>query len=134
MKILYVDGGCSGNSQEDLTQRAMRAVVTDENGAMLVDKYKEGGSNNIAELWAVLEALQWAEKEGIEKVQIITDSRNNISWATKFKFGKGVNDPRQTQQLMDSIFKLRDKVKYEMVWVGRDHNLAGQYIESIYGL
>ncbi len=55
MKI-YTDGGCTGN-QKVSNKRRMRIVVADETGIPLVEKTLQGGSNNIAELWAVAEAL-----------------------------------------------------------------------------
>ena len=77
--ILYTDGGCMGNEQRDCSKRNMVAVVSDERGHILVDKYQEGGSNNIAELLAVKEALLWCVAHKIDDVEIRTDSRNNLA-------------------------------------------------------
>ena len=55
-----VDGGCSNNDRLNQSIRQMIAVVTDENGTVLVHKTKMKGSNHIAELWAILEALVFA--------------------------------------------------------------------------
>jgi len=78
--VLHVDGGCSGNGQRDLSRRSMIAVVTNDHGDVLFENTAAGGSNNIAELWAVKEALEWCVAHGIPAVEIRTDSRNNRSW------------------------------------------------------
>src|SRR5260370_18118013 len=90
--ILYTDGGCAGNEQLDLSKRKMIAAVSDEHGAILIEKHQEGGSNNIAELLAVREALLWSVANKIADVEIRTDSRNNLSWLLGKKAGKKIND------------------------------------------
>ena len=78
--ILYTDGGCTGNEQLDASQRVMRAVVSGANGTILVHLTRSGGSNNIAELWAVALALRWAKDNGHTAVEIRTDSTNTLAW------------------------------------------------------
>ena len=90
--ILFTDGGCSGNEQLDLNKRQMIACVSDQSGNILVEKKQTGGSNNIAELLAVKEALLWAASNKCEEVEIRTDSRNNIAWVFGTKVGKKIND------------------------------------------
>src|SRR5260370_14436955 len=90
--ILYTDGGCSGNEQRELSKRNMIAAVTDEHGTILIDKHQEGGSNNIAELLAVKEALEWCVAKKICDVEIRTDSTNNLAWVLGKKVGKKIND------------------------------------------
>ena len=60
--ILFVDGGCTNSNQKDISLRQMRMVVMTSKGDLLIDKTQEGGSNNIAELLAIKEALMWASK------------------------------------------------------------------------
>jgi ribonuclease HI len=55
----------------------MIGVVTDSTGFVLVEKSQQGGSN-IAELWAVKEALVWANDHGWTALEVRTDSRNNL--------------------------------------------------------
>jgi len=57
----------------------MVAVVSDEHGKILIDKHENSGSNNIAELLAVKEALLWCSLNKIANVEIRTDSMNNRS-------------------------------------------------------
>jgi ribonuclease HI len=133
-QILYTDGGCSGNEQLDLTKRKMVAVVSDETGAILVEKVQQGGSNNIAELLAVKEALVWAVTQKFHEVEIRTDSRNNLAWTFGKNVGKKINDRDAVLALKSVIDSCRNAVRVEMKWIPRNSNLAGKYIEQKYTL
>lgn len=135
--VLYVDGGCSGNGQLDLTKRRMVAVVTDHEGLVLRKMSSNGGSNNIAELWAVKLALDVAAERGETYVEVRTDSRNNLSWAIgrASYVGKGVNDRALVLRIKAEIDRLRERVPgMNLVWVPREANLAGHYIEQTQGV
>jgi ribonuclease HI len=130
---LYVDGGCSHNNQHDASKREMIAVVSDSNGNVLSETQAHGGSNNIAELLAVKEGLVWATEHGYEAIEIRTDSRNNLAWVAG-RIGNKLNDRAAVLDLYNSINRLRGRVQVDLVWIPRDVNLAGQYIEARYGL
>lgn len=132
--VLYVDGGCSGNSQRDITKRTMVSVVTRKNGKVVVEKNSTGGSNNIAELLAVEEALRWCAINNIWDVEIRTDSRNNLAWVYGKKVGNKINDRERVLQIKERINTLRKDVMVNLVWVPRDANSAGHYIENKYSL
>jgi ribonuclease HI len=132
--VVYIDGGCSGNGQLELTKRRMVAVVSDEAGSVVVVRERDGGSNNIAELWAVAEALEWAAERKIPVVEIRTDSRNNFSWTFGRKLGKDINDRAAVEALQSRVTSARRLVVFRLVWVPREENLAGHYIERHYGL
>ena len=133
--ILYTDGGCAGNDQRDLSKRKMISVVTNQFGDVLVDKHQEGGSNNIAELQAVKEALLWAITHNYDEVEIRTDSRNNFAWVFGKKVGKNINDRVTIMILKTAIEAVRQTLKdFRIEWIGRDLNLAGHYIEQKYQL
>jgi ribonuclease HI len=132
--VLYVDGGCSGNDQRDMTKRRMVAVVTDDTGVVLSERRETGGSNNIAELMAVHDALVWATSQYQHDVEARTDSRNNLSWVNGKKVGKSVNDRATVLDLRVRIATLRQRVCLTLTWVPRDENKAGQYIEGTYSL
>ena len=132
--ILYTDGGCSGNEQLDPSKRKMVAVVSDEHGTVLIDKHVEGGSNNIAELLAVKEALSWCIANKIGDVEIRTDSRNNLSWVLGKKVGKKINDRNAVIVLKTSIDACRSQLSLFLRWIPREQNLAGHYIEKKYQL
>ena len=87
---LYVDGGCIGNAQRDITKRKMVSVVTKKDGTVVVEEHNEGGSNNIAELIAVKEALKYCLSVGKDSAKIITDSKNNLSWVYGSKVGNKI--------------------------------------------
>ena len=127
MKV-FTDGGCN-NHEPDPTKRTIRAVVTDENGTMLVDKVLKGGSNNIAELWAVAEALKFAKECGIEELELFTDSKNNFAWI-EGRIGNGLNDRKAVLKLVAAINHFRSYVKLKLFWIPREVNLAGIYIEK----
>jgi ribonuclease HI len=131
--ILHTDGGCSGNDQPHASKREMIAVVADANGNVLVETQVHGGSNNIAELLAVKEALVWATEHGYESIEIRTDSRNNLAWVAG-RIGNKLNDRGAVLDLYKTISLLRERVQVDLVWIPRDANLAGQYIEARYGL
>ena len=127
--VLYVDGGCSGNGQRDLSKRQMVSVVTDEHGEVLSEKIESGGSNNIAELIAVRDALRLATSAGIETLHVLTDSRNNLSWTFGRKVGTGINDRARVVALKAEIAQLQTRLEFSMEWVPRERNIAGHYIE-----
>jgi ribonuclease HI len=132
--ILYTDGGCSGNEQRDLSKRKMIAAVSDEQGTILIDKHEEGGSNNIAELLAVKEALVWCVANKIGDVEIRTDSTNNLAWVLGKKVGKKINDRDAVLALKTSIDACRSQLILSLKWIPREQNLAGQYVEKKYHL
>ncbi len=130
---LYIDGGCSMSNQKDLSKRNMVSVVTDEDGEVLVEKQEKGGSNNIAEFLALKEALKYCVRKGIDRITIITDSRNNTFWFKKLKRGKQ-NDFERVFRIRRKINKLKKGIEINLIWEPRETNLAGQYIEDFYNL
>lgn len=137
MTELYIDGGCSGNNQPDMTKRRMIAAVTDSEGQILMEDQILGrGSNNIAELWAVMLALTWCVRCDVRMVRIYTDSRNNLSWVFGRKVGQSINDRETVLKLKAQINDLRCEggIVLELFWVPREQNLAGHYIEAKYHL
>jgi len=131
--ILYTDGGCSGNDQPDATKREMIAVVSDSAGNVLVEAQAHAGSNNIAELLAIKEALVWATERGCQAIEIRTDSRNNLAWVAG-RIGNRLNDRGAVLDLYNSINRLRERVQVDLIWIPHAVDLAGQYIETRYGL
>ncbi len=101
--------------------------------AVLVEKWRHAGSNNIAELWAVHEALTWAVEHGHDAIEIRTDSTNKFAWVAG-RIGKKLNDRAAVLDLYETIRRLREQVRLELVWVPREENLAGHYIEAKTGL
>lgn len=131
--VLYTDGGCEGNDQPDIAKRRMIMVVVDDSGKVLFEETCEGGSNNIAELRAVRDALCWCERQQIASVEIRTDSRNNLAWVNGLKVGKRINDREQVLVLREQIRSLRQTITCTLLWIPREQNKAGHYVEGVYG-
>ena len=133
--ILYIDGGCSGNGQHDLTKRRMVSVVTDEAGIVLSETLTAGGSNNIAELLAVLDAIRWCGMQGIQQAHVMTDSQNNQSWTFGTKVGMGINDRPMVMAIKAELTAaFVAGFDLTLTWVPREQNLAGHYIERVHAL
>lgn len=134
--VLYIDGGCSGNGQKDLAKRRMVAVVTDEFGNVLSESYGMGGSNNIAELLALRDALVWLQASAVtQPVEIRTDSSNNLAWGNNGKVGKSANDRERVLSIQQEIKALRQAgLLFRLVWLPREQNIAGHYIEQRHAL
>jgi ribonuclease HI len=127
MMTFYVDGGCRGNNFTDESKRTMRAVVTDDAGTALIDLEKSGGTNGIAELWALVEAMIIARHAKLTEVQIYTDSTNLIGWVKTTPVH--LLDRAEYKNLFSALDNLRKKIQLNIDWIGRDDNLAGRYIE-----
>jgi ribonuclease HI len=126
---LYTDGGCTGNEQPDAPQRVMTAVVSGADGTILVHVTRSGGSNNIAELWAVDLALRWAKGNGHKAVEIRTDSTNTLAWV-QGRIGRKMNDRNAVLEAWSRINLLRRVVDLTLHWIPREQNLAGKFLEG----
>jgi len=107
----------------------MHYAVTEANGTVVVEGSESGGSNNIAELIAVREALKWAKSQGWLEADIRTDSRNNLSWAKGSTPGKKINDRARVLEIQREIKAL--DFPFSLTWVPREDNIAGQHLESL---
>ena len=130
---LYTDGGCHGN-QLKIKDRKMRIVVTDETGVVLLEKFKTGGSSNVAELWAIAEALVLMQNCNLnEIIEIHTDSKVAIAWSHG-RIGT-VDDPKSVHNLNVAILNVAitnvcEGRRVSIKWIPRAKNLAGIYIET----
>lgn len=131
MTILYTDGSCVGNSEKDYDSRTIAYAVSDSQGKILIEKKENGGSNNIAELKAIVEALLWAKKNKIGEVEIRTDSKIAINWIYAKKFGKHLNNKELVIGIRRLIDDVRGKIKVNFIWAPREINLAGHYFENV---
>jgi len=132
--VLYIDGGCSGNDSKDIYRRRMVAVVTDKHGNVLSEQEESGGSNNIAELIAVRDAIQIALAAEASALHVLTDSRNSLAWTFGTRVGKKINDRPRVLALKAEITETRARLVFSMSWVPREENIAGHYIEKRYSL
>lgn len=127
--IVYTDGGCTKSNQKDQSIRQMIWVVTDEKGTVLLEKREWCGSNNISEFLGLRDAIRILPEN--EENIIYTDSMNNLSWL-KGKFGKKLNNLKRVEEIFGEI--LEQNKKFSLLWVPREENKAGWYIEETYSL
>ena len=131
---LFIDGGCSGNDQKDMRKRRMISVVADERNNILIEEKSRGGSNNIAEFIALYEAIRYCVENKIENVEIITDSKNNLSWFNGQLKKRKQNNFEWILSIRNQIDRTRKQVNINLIWRPREENLAGRYIESKFKL
>ena len=112
----------------------MVAVVTDGHGDVVSEWRGVGGSNNIAELIGLRDALRYAYRQQWPSVTIYTDSQNTRSWVLRGRVGKTINDRARVLDLLDEVADLMLVVYTDVQWVPRDRNLAGHVIEAKDGL
>lgn len=100
-------------------------TVIDENNKLIErgELRKMGFTNNEAEIRAIKFALEYAE----EGDQISTDSMCCLSWVNK---GKSKARP-DLNELMTECKNIKEKKKINLMWEGRDFNLAGIYNEEV---
>ena len=132
--VFYIDGGCYGNGRKDIKKRKMISVVSDSGGEILIEEPNLGGSNNIAEFIALERVMEYAIANNLDKIKVITDSKNNLAWFYGKKIGKNINDGEGTLKIKQNIERMKQKVRANLKWEGRESNLAGHYIENTYNL
>ena len=128
---LYVDGGCFGNSQKDLSKRKMIWVVIDKDKKVFIEEESDGGSNNIAEFLAIKTAIKYCVEHEIKNVTIYSDSNCAISWYNNKIKGKNLNDKDRVLEIkkeIKSLVNYFDTIKIKLI--PREKNLAGIYIEN----
>ena len=79
---IYVDGACSNNGNDGIMGVGIVVVFSDN---ILMEKsiFLGKGTNNVAELLAIKEALLLAERNKFKTFTICTDSQNCIGWLSK---------------------------------------------------
>ena len=133
---LYCDGGCEGNNQRDVSKRLMRVVVTDEEGVVLVEKSLKLGTNNLAELWAIVEAILFVrdcDLPGHKEADIYLDSQTAIAWSGG-RVSNKVKNYSAVMDLLSAMRALQKRVELKFTWIPRNQNKAGHYIEEKYGM
>jgi len=125
--VIYCDGACLGNPGE--AGSGLAIFYSNKKRPILVyGKYIKNGTNNIAELNALLRALQIAYKnlDSYKNIIIKTDSKYSIDSITKWAYGweksgwKRKKDREvKNLELIQRIFRLynhlKDRVSIEYV-------------------
>lgn len=124
MDIFYTDGSTLNNGNYGF--QISRICVTDGDGKLLID-HPIGDKTNIeAEAFAILAALKRIKNNNIIKSQIRTDSN---FWMKAIKFRWKLKQPRLFP-VRDLLYSMTDETQAEIVWVPREMNPAGQYLEA----
>lgn len=124
---IYCDGACSGNHQKDASLRKIGwGIVLEYNGKEKeISGAEPGGSNNVAELKAVIVALQALKPEYTGKIVITTDSNyvgdafrkkwlddwQKRGWRTSSK------KPVVNKELWVELLALLEGKNYEFCWI-----------------
>lgn len=122
----WTDGAAKRNGQPDsvagwgyvCVDKSRETIIAIKNGRI------EGGTNNIGELTAIIEALKDAEKEGITDFSIHSDSsyciRGASEWSLKWKLYNWHRNASQTEQLSN-----------RELWIELDELMQGKNISWI---
>lgn len=117
----YTDGFMYGDNPSPI---GGGYTITDENGELIHREVvkKEGYTNNEAEIGGILWALRNAETGDA----ISTDSMCCLTWANG---GKSKARP-DLKEILQECKKLMEEKAINLMWEGRDFNLAGIMNES----
>lgn len=121
--VIYSDGACSNNGRDNA--KAGVGVWFGENDTRNISERLPGKqTNQRAELFAGLRALQIAKENRIEKVEIVTDSRYLVKgiteWIISWKAGNWKRQPKN-EDLWKSLDAERENIDAKWRWV-RGHS------------
>lgn len=102
---IAVDAACSGNPGV----MEYQGVYT-KNGKQLFHKKYSLGTNNIGEFLAIVHALAYCKKEGVN-LPIYTDSKTAIKWVQTKKCKTQLEANAQTAALMEVIHRAEEWLK-----------------------
>ncbi len=119
---IYCDGACSGNPGEAGSGLAI-FYADGEEPILIYGAYLKVGTNNIAELNALLRALQIAYKnlDNFKDITIKTDSKYSIDSITRWAYGWERNGWRKkggkikNLELIKKTFQLYNNSKGEII-------------------
>jgi len=124
MEIFYTDGSTLNNGR--FGKQISRVCVTSGDGKLLVDHMIGDKTNIESEAFAILAALKKIKKEKIKDVQIRTDSR---FWQRAVQSRWRLKEQRLFP-LRDKLYQMFDETGATILWVPREQNPAGQYLEA----
>lgn len=121
---LFFDGGCKPNPGK------MECAVVSEDGSIKTHQPLHHGTNNEAEWIGFLLAVEIARPFKDEPVEILGDSKLVISQAQGLW---KVNVPALATFRDEFLIMQKDFKSLKLTHVRRHLNLAGIYIETLYG-
>lgn len=104
---LSVDAACSGNPGI----MEYRGVWVRDNVELFKQGPFKGGTNNIGEFLALVHALAWLQKNGMEDIPIYSDSRTAMAWVRKKKANTTLKKTRSNAILFDLISRAETWLK-----------------------
>jgi ribonuclease HI len=122
--IFYTDGSTLNNGQ--FGRQVSRIVVTDGEGKLLIDHMIGDKTNNEAEAYAILAVLKRTQLNKLTGVQIRSDS----DFWVKAVRGRWNLKQSRLFPVRDLLYKMFDETGAQLIWVPREQNPAGQYLEA----
>jgi len=122
--IFYTDGSTLNNGR--FGKQISRVCVTTGSGELLVDHMIGDKTNIESEAFAILAALKRIDRDSVKDAEIRTDSR---FWQRAVESRWKLKEIRLFP-LRDKLYELFDKTGASIIWVPREQNPAGQYLEA----
>lgn len=123
-QVYFSDAGTAGNG--NFGHQKTIIVVTDSKGKVLIEEWVGDKTNNEGELIGITRAARLAKPEST----IYSDSQLAVNWIT-------LKSPTKIERLKpiiyDAVVAVQTK-KINLVWIPREQNLAGHYIEEKHAL
>lgn len=123
-KVYFSDAGTAGNG--NFGHQKTIIVVTDAKGKVLIEDWVGDKTNNEGELIGITRAARLAKPEST----IYSDSKLAVNWITLKSTTK---IERLKPTIYDAVFAVQAR-KINLVWIPREQNLAGHYIEEKHSL
>lgn len=123
-QVYFSDAGTSGNG--NFGHQKTIIVVTDSKGTVLIEEWVGDKTNNEGELIGITRAARLAKPEST----IYSDSQLAVNWITLKSTTK---IERLKPTIYDAVVAVHTK-KINLVWIPREQNLAGHYIEEKHSL
>lgn len=135
--ILYVDAGTKKNGQRGKQETTI--CVADTQGKIIFERYIGDFTNNEGEILAILAALLKVQTTQVK--EIYSDSVIAVNWVKKgWKVGReqkharrvGVGIARRLVRYISLAHNLYILSEPILVWIPREKNKAGWYLEDKY--
>lgn len=124
IEIFYVDASTKNNGQFGFQES--RICVTDNKGKVLVDHLVGDKTNIEAEALAILSAFKRVDQLKLPVSEIRTDSQ---FWVKTVNFRWKLKQERLFP-LRDKLMEMHAKTKATLLWVPREQNFAGIFLEN----
>ena len=124
----YVDAGTKNNGQYGSQDTVI--VGTDANGTVIFEKKIGDVTNNNGEIQAIVTMLQYIKDNKLEDAIIYSDSQIAVNWTKKGK----TKDSPSNEPFVILAHRLVEETETKLIWIPREKNKAGHFIEDKYCL